>query len=109
MPVVFTGHSLGGAVASMLSLFAIAPTAKRAAPLPPSADVHLYTFGQPRSGDYLFAQSVDRFVASAYRIVHNRDEVPLIPACVTFFPGGACQPHGPFGLATFYHHGTQIW
>jgi len=62
----FTGHSLGGALASL------------------AADRYgngngLYTFGTPRLGD---AQFADQFGVTAYRVVHHRDIVTRIP------PGG---------------------
>lgn len=64
-PVFYTGHSLGGAFASMAALV------RR-----PSA---LYTFGSPRVGNRPFAEKLKDTVPAHYRIVNARDVVPLLP------------------------------
>jgi predicted lipase len=47
--VIFTGHSLGGALA------ALAAAQTRVEGWRESGQITLYTFGQPRIGDYNFA------------------------------------------------------
>jgi len=62
LPVSYTGHSLGGAMATI--------AAARRAPL------RLVTIGAPRVGDAAFNRTIDREVW--YRFVNNRDIVPRI-------------------------------
>ncbi len=63
VPVWFTGHSLG---AAMATLAANAYEHARA----------LYTFGSPRVGDKAFRQGL---AVNAYRIVNNNDVVTAVP------------------------------
>ncbi|MFW6373581.1 MAG: lipase family protein [Thermodesulfobacteriota bacterium] len=62
-PVFYTGHSLGGALAVMAASLA-----------PPRA---VYTFGAPKAGDAVFANSLQRI--RIYRLINNRDIVPTVP------------------------------
>lgn len=41
----------------------------------------LYTFGEPRVGDVVFAQALPFFTAGAFRVVHRSDCVPHLPPC----------------------------
>ncbi len=66
-PVFYTGHSLGGALATL--------TASLRAPRA------LYTFGSPRVGNRTFAESMEH--VQAYRVVNRQDVVPTLP-----LPGG---------------------
>ncbi|KAK6013790.1 triacylglycerol lipase, partial [Ostertagia ostertagi] len=54
--VVFTGHSLGGALAAL----AAARTAKQG--LRPGDKITMYTYGQPRVGDAQFATNFDAMI-----------------------------------------------
>jgi hypothetical protein len=67
--IYITGHSLGGAIATLAAadLYSLTP------------DLTLYTFGSPRVGDLQFATYFDKIVPDTYRIVHNQDLVPHIP------------------------------
>jgi len=67
--VYVTGHSLGGAIATLAAadLYSLTP------------DLTLYTFGSPRVGDLRFATYFDRIVPDTWRVVHNHDLVPHIP------------------------------
>lgn len=77
------GHSLGGALAALNADFL---THERV------AEVCLYTFGAPRSGDGLFAHSLtQRMGPRIYRVSNPVDPVPMIP----LFPFW----HLPFGEA----------
>lgn len=70
--IVSTGHSLGGALASLGSL-----SIKSNFPM---ANVRLYTFGQPRTGNAAYADLVQQVVGSEniYRAVHTYDGVPTM-------------------------------
>lgn len=70
-PLLITGHSLGGALATMAA-----------------ASLHengidvagLYTFGQPRVGDLRFTRQLNRNLENkVFRFVNNNDVVPHIP------------------------------
>ena len=76
------GHSLGGALANLNADYI---SANRI------ADVRLYTFGSPRTGDGLFARQVTERVGkqNIFRVSNPVDPVPMIP----IFPFW----HLPFG------------
>lgn len=67
--LVVTGHSLGGAVAT------IAAASLRAAGLP----CDLYTYGSPRVGNAAFAQFVTDQAGAEFRVTHTDDPVPRLP------------------------------
>lgn len=71
----FTGHSLGGALATL----ALA----RSAEIPNFTAHGLYTFGSPLVGDAAFKKHFDgvleKFGIEYYRFVNNQDLVPLVP------------------------------
>ena len=69
--VVVTGHSLGGAVATLIALDLITRT--------PSYDVMLINFGSPRVGDPNFAAWASMKLKEHFRFTHNRDIVPHLP------------------------------
>ncbi|VDL67492.1 unnamed protein product [Nippostrongylus brasiliensis] len=54
--VVFTGHSLGGAIAAMSAVKAVKLG------LLSTEQVTIYTYGEPRVGDYTFAKNFDELV-----------------------------------------------
>lgn len=65
-PVLFTGHSLGGALATL--------AASKWRPLA------LYTFGAPFAGNGDFVKTLEG--APIYRVVNNRDIVPKLPPSI---------------------------
>jgi len=70
-PVIFTGHSLGAALAVLAAL--------RAAELG-HAPLAVYTFGSPRVGGIDFAARYDeRLGEVTYRLVHGDDIVATVP------------------------------
>lgn len=79
-----TGHSLGGALAAFASI-----------------DLHknigvvnqVYTFGQPRIGNYKMAQFMSSAIPNTNRIIDYADIVPHLP---------------PSNL-DFLHYGHEIW
>lgn len=67
-PVWFTGHSLGGALAT-LAAYRYNDVAG------------LYTFGSPRVGDYAFARAFANSVrVDTYRFVNNEDIITKVPS-----------------------------
>lgn len=68
-PVVATGHSLGGAVATLAAAYL------RAAGTP----VDLYTYGSPRVGNDAFANFVSGQAGLETRVTHLDDPVPRLP------------------------------
>ena len=73
--VHLTGHSLGASMA-LLAAFELT----RNASLSVAAAVgHVYTFGQPRTGNAAFADVYNASIATHWRLTHNRDPVPQFP------------------------------
>ena len=69
--VTICGHSLGGALATLLALDVAANTS--------FTDPAVYTYGSPRVGDSLFASTYDQVVKNSYRIANRIDIVPALP------------------------------
>jgi hypothetical protein len=69
--VTICGHSLGGALATLLALDVAANTV--------FPDPAVYTYGSPRTGDSLFAGTYDQVVKNSYRIANRLDIVPTVP------------------------------
>ncbi|KAH9849002.1 alpha/beta-hydrolase [Lenzites betulinus] len=81
---VFTvGHSLGGAIAELDSLFFTLN-------LPSSIHVKAMTYGTPRVGTPAYATYFDSKVADFSRINHNHDLIPILPGRGLGFQ----HPHG---------------
>ena len=70
--VVFTGHSLGGALATLCALDVEQNS---------SGDVETYcvTFGSPRVGGRHFANLFDAVIDNSYRFVDVNDPIPRVP------------------------------
>ena len=91
--VIFTGHSLGGALATY-SAFKHRFS---------SCVVSLHTFGAPCVGNKDFVQAMDERLQSVhFRYTHNRDGVPSLPPknfgfehCGTHIHFGEDPPHNP--------------
>ncbi|CAJ0593715.1 unnamed protein product [Cylicocyclus nassatus] len=98
--IMFTGHSLGGALASLAStVFAHRHPALQ-------SKIHLITYGQPRVGNFDYAQAHSRLVPKSWRIVHKYDLVAHLPLCAFRLLSRSCTSlhnHSP------YHHGTEVW
>ena len=75
--IVFTGHSLGAAVSSILAYFAetegVIKTSKN--------DIILITYGQPRTGNDVWANELMKKVKKVFRISREGDIVTTIPPC----------------------------
>lgn len=90
-PLWVTGHSLGGALATLAAVR--------------STMIHgLYTFGSPRVGDRTF---VERFRMPAFRFVHYRDGVPVLPPAPYRHAGQLCYLDGRGKIVTAAYS-TQI-
>ncbi|KAK0421203.1 hypothetical protein QR680_015109 [Steinernema hermaphroditum] len=88
-----TGHSLGGAMASL------AATVLAHESLVESDKLKLVTFGQPRTGDFVFATIHDHLIDYSYRITHWEDEAVHYPPA--FYPAGF--------LRGYIHHKAEIF
>jgi len=69
--VYLTGHSLGGALATIAALDINLEF--------PGIQVTMYNFGSPRVGNPVFARLYDRNVADSHRVVHSGDFVTKTP------------------------------
>jgi Lipase (class 3) len=74
--IVCTGHSLGGALATLMALELVAPDSTL--PLDDRM-VHLVNFGSPRVGDAAFAAYASDVLTSKFRFTHFKDIVPHTP------------------------------
>ena len=84
-PVTVTGRSLGG---SLASLAGVSMTGC-------GINVTVYTYGQPRTGDAVYANYVDSTLPEGkmFRVTHSDDGVPqLVPT-----------------ISGFRHHSTEFW
>lgn len=72
--VTICGHSLGGALATLLALDVAANTG--------FSDPAIYSYGSPRTGDPLFARTFDQVVKNSYRIANRLDIVPALPPAI---------------------------
>lgn len=88
--VYVTGHSLGGALATLLALeLSSSQLAKRAA-----ISVTMYNFGSPRVGNKRFAEVYNEKVKDSWRVVNHRDIIPTVPRLM-----GYCHVAQPVYLA----------
>ncbi|XWW93385.1 hypothetical protein V2A60_001318 [Cordyceps javanica] len=81
--LVITGHSLGGAVATLAGAY-LRRSGFRAA---------IYTFGTPRVGNDVFANFSNRQRGGLFRITHIDDPVPRLPPMIF----------------SYRHSGTEYW
>eukprot|EP00884_Botryococcus_braunii_P008339 jgi/Botrbrau1/17506/Bobra.0054s0082.1 len=76
--IYVTGHSLGGAIASIGACM----LAKKFA----AADVSSITFASPRAGNAQFDAAFATLVSTSLRFVYNYDAVPTVPMPYLGFP-----------------------
>ena len=69
--VTICGHSLGGALVTLLALDVAANTTFK--------DPTVYTYASPRTGDSSFASTYDQVVKTSFRIANRLDLVPKLP------------------------------
>lgn len=70
--IIFCGHSLGGALASIGSLYYACKY--------PEKNISCITFGSPRAGNYQFTDYFDRKIGNSLRFVNDNDPVPCVPS-----------------------------
>lgn len=70
--IVSTGHSLGGAVATLAAAYLRAD----------GNAVDLYTYGSPRVGNEAFANFVSAQAGAEWRVTHGDDPVPRLPPII---------------------------
>ncbi|HMD16077.1 MAG TPA: lipase family protein [Terriglobales bacterium] len=107
--VTVCGHSLGGALATLLTLDVGLNTSCHA----PTA----YTYASPRTGDHTFAGEFNTAIPSCYRIANRQDLVPKLPPilplpyehvntlCELNPPPNAINPSIP----CMHHLTTYLW
>lgn len=114
--IIVTGHSLGGAIALLLSEM-IRRTNRYA------ADILLYTYGSPRAADQTFVEGAA--AVTHHRMVNHNDPIPSVPGTgmdtkpKVFGTGLAVSfVNAPLGISIFFagvanlsgapyaHHGT---
>lgn len=88
--VSITGHSLGGAIASISSASLIYRGIIK------DKQSALYTFGMPKVGNRQYALEHNRLVTSSWRVVHNNDPIPNYPISTGL-------PNSPL------HHRTEVF
>jgi hypothetical protein len=71
--VTICGHSLGGALATLLALDVARNGRTR------TMETNVYTFASPRVGDHIFAGEYKDYVAQSFRVANNLDLVTKLP------------------------------
>lgn len=71
VPILVTGHSLGGAIATLCAV----DIAYRLPELADKIDLHCYTFGCPRTGNRAFARLQSRLVPATWHVINSDDAV----------------------------------
>ncbi|CAD7700050.1 unnamed protein product [Ostreobium quekettii] len=74
--IACTGHSLGGALAT---LCAYELATRRPAKSGRDPKVEMYNFGSPRVGNRAFADAYNAVVSESWRITSSRDAIPTVP------------------------------
>ncbi|KAG8079012.1 hypothetical protein GUJ93_ZPchr0007g5894 [Zizania palustris] len=90
VPIMVTGHSMGGAMASFCALDLVVNHGLDG--------VKLMTFGQPRIGNAAFASFFKKYLPHAIRVTHAHDIVPHLPPYFSFFP-----------QKTYHHFPREVW
>lgn len=74
--LVFTGHSLGGALATIASVYFSSKY--------PLLELTCFTLGSPRVGDTKFIKIFNERIKNSYRYVNDNDPVPCVPTVWRF-------------------------
>ena len=88
--LLITGHSLGGAIATLcaLDIYSSKPELQKAFKMS-----NVFTVGQPRVGNFAFSNWTTTFPFKMHRLVYENDLVPHLP------------PH----FSGFEHHASEVW
>lgn len=97
---LFTGHSLGASLTAIAAADAMHTGMLRVTP-------KVYTFGEPRTGNYEFAMWFSEMFPEYFRVTHYRDLVVHVSPCMPSFQGGCSTDIGLLGWAP-YHGGTEV-
>jgi len=81
--IYITGHSLGGAMASLFALDLARPCNAAQEDAPEQLPL-VYTFGSPRLGNAAFRSIYNVRVPNTFRIVASRDLVPTMPPSISY-------------------------
>nr|WP_233096041.1 lipase family protein [Alicyclobacillus sp. SO9] len=84
-PLYITGHSLGGALATLAAVDIVRNTQFQ--------NIKVYTFASPRVGNAAFVSDYNQLVPDTVRVVNANDYVPLEP-----------QVQVPFEEPLYYYH-----
>uniref|UniRef100_A0A0D9W700 C2 domain-containing protein n=1 Tax=Leersia perrieri TaxID=77586 RepID=A0A0D9W700_9ORYZ len=87
--VYVTGHSLGGALATLLALELSSSQMAKSGVI----FVTMYNFGSPRVGNRRFAEVYNATVKDSWRVVNHRDIIPTVPRLM-----GYCHVEAPVYL-----------
>ncbi|KAL6844980.1 hypothetical protein ACP4OV_025153 [Aristida adscensionis] len=90
IPIMVTGHSMGGAMASFCALDLVVNYDLK--------DVNLMTFGQPRIGNAAFVSYFRRYLPNSIRVTNEHDIVPHLPPYYHYFP-----------QKTYHHFPREVW
>ncbi|XP_075523826.1 uncharacterized protein LOC142556286 isoform X1 [Primulina tabacum] len=88
--IYVTGHSLGGALATLLALELSSSQLSKCGAI----SVTMYNFGSPRVGNKRFAEIYNEKVKDSWRVVNHRDIIPTVPRLM-----GYCHVAQPIYLA----------
>jgi len=104
--VVFTGHSLGGALATLAVVLYRHHDRDR------TKDVWCHTFGSPRVGDVAFSRYFRGMVAvhNTWRVVHDEDPVPRVPISSAYehVPSSVLHLRKHEARCTGYEEGASV-
>ncbi|KAF7813684.1 lipase-like [Senna tora] len=90
IPIIVTGHSMGGAMAAFCGLdLTVNENAQ---------NIQVMTFGQPRVGNAAFASYYSKLVPRTIRVTHENDIVPHLPPYYSYFPH-----------KTYHHFPREVW
>ncbi|PNW87796.1 hypothetical protein CHLRE_01g002400v5 [Chlamydomonas reinhardtii] len=92
--VLVTGHSLGGALATLAAY----ELAERRTPARSIQRISLYSYGAPRVGNKAFAEVFDRLVPDTWRITNANDIVPSVPRLMGYCHVGHAVRLGADGV-----------
>jgi hypothetical protein len=106
--IIATGHSLRGALAVLYTAMLRYRTKEGldGNQVKPNdkilSNLEVYTFGQPRIRDPVFAQNNDQLLKDrCYHVVYEKDPVPRVP------PDDKVFEYKHFGTCLYYHDGKR--